>query len=72
MRKWIAFALQVGDVGRPGSGYAKGCQRFSFISRFFRLSCSGSQLAANEIDYAGDTPAAIVTWITDPGYNAHL
>jgi hypothetical protein len=29
-------------------------------------------LAANEIDYAGDTPAAIVTGITDPGYNGHL
>jgi len=29
-----------------------------------------AKLAANEIDYAGDMPAAIVTG--DPGYNAHL
>jgi hypothetical protein len=29
-------------------------------------------LAANEIDYAGDALAAIVTGITDPGYKAHL
>jgi hypothetical protein len=31
-----------------------------------------AKLAANEIDYAGDTPAATVTGIADLGYNAHL
>jgi hypothetical protein len=29
-------------------------------------------LAAHEIGYAGDTPAATVTGITDPGFHAEL
>jgi hypothetical protein len=29
-------------------------------------------LAAHEIGYAGGTPAATVTGITDPGYHAEL
>ena len=58
--------------GAPRSGYAKRCQRFSYCSDYSALAVVAATLAANEIDYAGDTPAAIVTGITDPGYNAHL
>jgi len=48
------------------------CQYFSYCSDYSALAVVEATLAANEIDYAGDTPAAIVTGITDRGYNAHL
>ena len=48
------------------------CQYFSYCSDYSALAVVAATLAANEIDYAGDTPAAIVTDITDPGYNAHF
>ena len=48
------------------------CQCFSYCSDHSALDVLASTLEANEIDYAGDTPAAIVTGITDRGYNAHL
>ena len=62
--KWV--------VGAPRSWTRDGCQCFSYCSDYSALAVVRAALAANEIDYAGDTPAAIVTGIADPGYNAHL
>jgi hypothetical protein len=45
---------------------------FFILFGFSALAVVRVTLAANEIDYAGGTPAAIVTGIADPGYNAHL
>src|SRR5439155_8474411 len=58
--------------GAPRSWMPDRCQCFSFISGFFCLSCSESHAGVNEIGYAGDTSAATVTGIADPGYHAHL
>jgi hypothetical protein len=44
---------------------------FFILFGLFALAVVAAKLAANEIDYAGDMPASIVTGITDPGYNAH-
>jgi hypothetical protein len=57
--------------GARRSWVRNGCQCFSYCSDYSALAVAAA-LAANEIDYAGDTPAAIVTGITDPGYNAPL
>jgi len=54
------------------AGRGMGVNDFHIVRITPRLAVVRATLAANEIDYAGDTPAAIVTGIADPGYNAHL
>jgi hypothetical protein len=58
--------------GARRSWVRNGCQCFSYCSDYSGLTVVAATQATNEIDYAGDTPAAIVTGITDPAYNAHL
>ena len=72
MRRLISYALQVGD-GVPLVAICRtGVNIFHIVRNYSALAVVEATLAANEIDYAGDTPAAIVTDITDPGYNAHF
>jgi hypothetical protein len=56
--------------GVPRSWMPGRCQHFSFISEFSALAIVAAKLEMNEIGYAGDTPAATVSGITDPGYQA--
>jgi hypothetical protein len=54
-------------AGRP-----VGVNVFHLFPDSFALVIMTAALATNEIGYAGDTPAATVTGITDPGYHAEL
>ena len=54
------------------AGCGIGVNVFHIVRIYSALTVVAAALAANEIDYAGDTSAAIVTGIIDPGYNAHL